>query len=378
MVTPEEYAQRQEEVRRRLAADGLAALLCVSGPFFERPGDVAYLCGHLPPFPTAPGEEPVRGTGHAAFVLDPHRAVLVVDTPHYRQDLVVASEVRVAQDLWAEVARALAEVPGPVGCAGSDVLPWEGARSLEAAGVRLVPADRLVRELRQTKSPSEVELLRAACTCAREVLLACAATCLVGVREHEVAAQGSAAGLRAGADFVRYVRVHSGPWSAWPTRWPPATDRALQKSDLVLVDAVGARAGYAFDVGRTTLVGFDALPWQRELLETTQRALGAALRAVRAGVTVGQVVHAALGAYEQAGLAAHASRFLGHGIGLETVEAPLLRPGSGTVLREGMVLCIEPGVYVPGRGGACVEEVVLVTGEGCEVLTAGIPRRLWE
>lgn len=378
MVGRDEYLQRQERVRRRMAGRGLAALLVVGGPFYARCGDVAYLCGHLPPFPSAEGAGGVRGTGHAALVVDASRAVLVVDTPCHREELVVASEVRVARDLWAEAASLLAGVSGPVGCVGSDIVPWEGARSLEQEGVRLVPADGVVRELRKVKSPAEVELLRAACACAREAVLACASACVPGAREQEVAASGAAAGLRAGADFVRYVRVHSGPWSAWPTRWPPATDRVLQKSDLVLVDAVGARAGYAFDVGRTILVGFDALPWQRQLFEATQRALSRALSAVRPGVTVAEVVGAALQAYEAAGLGAHASRFLGHGVGLETVEAPWLVPDSPEVLQEGMVLCVEPAVYLPGAGGVCVEEVVVVQRDGCRILTGDAPRRLWE
>lgn len=378
MVKQDEYRHRQELARHRMSAQGLAALLCVSGPFYARPGDVAYLTGHFPPFPTAEGGPGIQGTGHAALVLQPQTSVLVVDTPSYREDLVVASEVVVAPDLWGEVVRRLRGVTGPVGCVGSDVLPWEGARRMREANIHLVPADALVRELRKIKSPAEVNLLRAACACAREVIGACVGACLVGVREQDVAAAGTAAGLRAGADFVRYVRVHSGPWSAWPTRWPPATDRVLQKSDLVVVDAVGARQGYAFDVGRTVLVGFDALPWQRQLLEITQRALGRLLSVVQPGVPVEGVVRAALAVYEEAGLGPWASRFLGHGIGLETVEAPLLLPDTPEVLQEGMVLCLEPAVHVPGRGGVCVEEVVQVVSGGCEVLTAAIPRRLWE
>ncbi|MCS7236595.1 MAG: M24 family metallopeptidase, partial [Armatimonadota bacterium] len=301
-VPPEEYRERQRAAWSRAAKAGLAAVVCASGPFYERPGDVAYLTGHLPPFPTAEGGGRLRGVGHAAAVLSAGRCVLVVDTPHYRQDVVVASEVVVAADVWAEVGRLLKPVSGPVGCVGSDVLPWEGARTLQQAGVELVPADAVVRALRQVKSAGEVELLRQACQVAGQVLASCTGAVVAGVTEGEVAAAGAAAGLRAGADFVRYVRVHSGPWSAWPTRWPPATDRRLEKGDLVLLDAVGARAGYAFDVGRTTLVGFDALPWQREMFDATARALAAALRAVRPGVPAGTVAREALRVYEERGL----------------------------------------------------------------------------
>lgn len=379
MIPRSEYEERQERARAGMRAAGLGVLVVVSGPFYERPGDVAYLCGHLPPFPTSETEPPVCGVGHSALLLSEGSTLLLVDTPYYRADRVVASEVRVAVDLWGALVEALRERDvRTVGMVGTDILPAEAVWRLEDVGFRPTPADRLVRSLRRRKSPLEVELLRCAVGCAREALLAAAAACAPGVTEQEVCAAGTAAALRAGADSVRYLRVHSGPWSAWPTRWPQATDRRLVQGDLVLLDAIGACEGYQFDVGRTTLVGFDQLPWQRELLEATQRALARALGAIRPGARVGDVVAAALGAYEEAGLGSYASPFLGHGIGLETVEAPYLRAGSQERLEAGMVLCVEPGVYVPDRGGVCVEEVVVVQQDGCEVLSSQIPRRLWE
>ncbi|MDR7415081.1 MAG: Xaa-Pro peptidase family protein [Armatimonadota bacterium] len=378
MIPREEYRERQERVRAGMRSSGLRALVVVSGPFYERPGDVAYLSGHFPPFPTSEAEPPIAGMGYAAVVLDHRETVLLVDTPRYRAEEVVADEVRVGPDLWGALVEVLRErAAGEVGVVGTDVAPLEMARRLEEAGFQTIPADGLLRSLRRRKSAAEVDLLRRAVACAREGLVAACTACLPGTSEQEVCATGVAAALRAGADFVRYLRVHSGPWSAWTTRWPPATDRRLIKSDLVLLDLVGAREGYHFDVLRTTLVGFDALPWQRVLLEATQRALARALESIRPGVQVHEVVAAALGAYEEAGLGGHASTFLGHGIGLETVEAPYLRPGSAVRLEEGMVLCVEPSVCLPGRGGACIEEEVVVTREGCEVLTGDIPRLLW-
>ncbi len=379
MIPREEYEERRERVRASMRELGLGALVVVSGPFYDRPGDVAYLCGHFPPFPTSEAEPPLAGIGYSAVLLDHEELVLLVDTPRYRADRVVADEVRVSVDLWGALARALRErAVGAVGLVGSDVIPAQAMARLEEVGCRPVPADGVVRSLRRRKSDAEVELLRKAAACAREGLLAACAACLPGASEQEVCATGVSAALRAGADFVRYLRVHSGPWSAWNTRWPPATDRRLIKSDLVLLDLVGAREGYQFDVLRTTLVGFDLLPWQRTLLEATQRALARALASVRPGIRVHEVVAAALSAYEETGLGPYASPFLGHGIGLETVEAPYLRPGSEVELEAGMVLCIEPGVYVPDRGGVCIEEEVVVTPEGAWVLTDTIPRRLWE
>lgn len=379
MIPRSEVEERQERARSAMRSAGLEVLVVVSGPFYERPGDVAYLCGHFPPFPTSETEPPGSGIGHAALVLDERSTVLLVDTPYYRVDRVVASEVRITPDLWQGLREALRERRAEtVGLVGTDVAPVEAVWWLEEAGVRPVPADRIVRSMRRRKSGSEVALLRRAADCARAALLAAAEACGPGATEREVCAVGTAAALRAGADFVRYLRVHSGPWSAWPTRWPQATARALVKSDLVLLDAIGAFEGYQFDVQRTVLVGFDQLPWQRTLLEATQRALSRALAAIRPGVRIGDVVAAALAEYEEVGLGAYSSPFLGHGIGLETVEAPFLRPGSEVVLEVGMVLCVEPGAYLPDLGGASLEEEVLVTEDGCEVLTADIPRRLWE
>ncbi|MDR5708529.1 MAG: M24 family metallopeptidase [Armatimonadota bacterium] len=379
MIPREEYRERQERARAGMRSLGLRALVVVSGPFYERPGDVAYLCGHLPPFPTSESEPPFSGIGYAAAVLDGQEVVLLVDTPRYRADRVVADAVRVSPDLWGTLEEILRErAVREVGVAGTDVAPVEMVLRLQRAGFSTIPADGVLRSLRRRKSAAEVELLRRAAASAREGLLAAAAACAVGASEQEVCAAGMAAALRAGADFVRYLRVHSGPWSAWTTRWPPATDRRLMKSDLVLLDLVGAREGYAFDVLRTTLVGFDLLPWQRDLLEATRRALARALATIRPGVRVHEVVAAALRTYEEAGLAEYASTFVGHGIGLETVEAPYLWPGSEVRLEEGMVLCVEPAVSLPDRGGASIEEEVAVTPEGCEVLTSGIPRRLWE
>lgn len=200
----------------------------------------------------------------------------------------------------------------------------------------------------------------------------------MGETEKTICAAGTHAALAGGADFIRYLSVHSGPWSAWHTRWPQATDRALGKSDLVTLDIIGAKAGYQFDILRTTMVGFDQLDWQRNLLQATNRALVRALGVVRAGARAGDVVAAALAVYEAHGLGANARRTMGHGIGLETVEQPYLRAGSEAVLEAGMVLCVEPGAYLPDRGGASVEEEILVTADGYEVLTANIPRRLWE
>ncbi len=127
-----------------------------------------------------------------------------------------------------------------------------------------------------------------------------------------------------------------------------------------MIDVIGARAGYAFDVARTILLG-EGTGARRELLVACAEATDASARACRAGATVGQVLEAGRAVYAGAGLAEGARAFAGHGIGIETVEAPLLAHANADAeLVEGMVLCVEPGVSVAGVGGALIEHELIV------------------
>jgi Xaa-Pro aminopeptidase len=127
-----------------------------------------------------------------------------------------------------------------------------------------------------------------------------------------------------------------------------------------MVDVIGARAGYAFDVARTILLGEGPRAHQ-ELLHACAAAADASALACRAGARVQDVLDAAHAIYADAGLAQHARAFSGHGIGIETVEAPLLSAASPDVeLVPGMALCVEPGVAVAGVGGALIEHELIV------------------
>jgi Xaa-Pro aminopeptidase len=113
-----------------------------------------------------------------------------------------------------------------------------------------------------------------------------------------------------------------------------------------------------------------------EVYEVVLRAQEAAIRHLRPGVTGQDVDAAARAAIAAAGYGDYFGHGLGHGIGLQVHEAPALRPGSEVVLRPGMVVTVEPGVYLPGWGGVRIEDDVLVTPDGCEVLTRAVPKEL--
>src|SRR5579875_3097681 len=163
-------------------------------------------------------------------------------------------------------------------------------------------------------------------------------------------------------------RVLTGPYSSYGSRWPQATSRVIEEGELVTLDIIGAVRGYQFDVLRTAVAG-GADGEQRRLLGAVARALEAAVAAARPGAPCGDLVRLANGLLEEAGYGAHARTFMGHGIGLETVEDPYLTPDVTTRLAPGMVLCIEPGVYIPGWGGASIEQEVIVTEGAPEIIT---------
>lgn len=378
-VLPEAtYRRRQDALRAAAAAAGLDAVLAVGRAFYERGGDVAFLCGHHAPAPTAAAVPGYEGWGQS-LLLVPRRGPVVLIADAARPETVVADRVDLtpahptALRTWIQ---RLGLTAGRIGVAGTDLWSWAAFRAAAQAlpGVEWVPADALVRRARRVKDPEEQELLARAAAVADVGLAAALEVLRPGLSEQQLGAAGTAAALAAGADFVRYFRVHAGAWSLLSFRWPQATDRRVQPGEAVAFDIIGACRGYQFDVLRTAL-----LEPVRPELERLAAATAACLEAVLARCRPGTPVAALLAAAEEAaasfGLAGHLAPLLGHGIGLETVEEPLLMPGVDDRLEAGMVLCIEPALRVPGLGGYSIEEMVVVEAAGPRILTR-TPRRL--
>lgn len=382
-ISHEEISRHQQRARELAGAAAYDALLVVGRSFYDRPGDLAYLTNHFPPFPSTVFSEGHRGMGHAHFLLPIiGEPVLLTDARRHRPDLVVVDDVRAASDLGAATIDLLKEKRlslGRVGLVGDDILPAAFDRQIRSAlpDMRFDAEPGIVAGLRAIKSPAEQALMRRAAVCADAALTV--ATKMIragGVTEREVCAEAIAAAMREGADFVRYFRVHSGPWSAYGSRWPQAMDRAILPGEVVAMDAIGAYQGYQFDVNRTTVCG-EADADTRQLLETTLEATQAAVDAAVAGATVDAVAAAAERVMRASSYGDYFSGMLGHGIGLETVELPYLKRGDQTVLRVGMTLCIEPGLFIPGVAGAAIEQEVIINSSGPPEVITPTPVRLW-
>jgi Xaa-Pro aminopeptidase len=166
---------------------------------------------------------------------------------------------------------------------------------------------------------------------------------------------------QAGAEAIRFLVVQFGSHSARPHFYP--TDRPLQVGDWVLMDWVPIYKGYASDVTRTVVVG-RADARQREVYRLVQAAQQAGLAGVRAGATGDEVDARARRIITDGGYGDAFGHSLGHGIN----EGPSLDVGSSDVLQPGMVVTVEPGIYLPGWGGVRIEDTVVVREEGVEVL----------
>lgn len=188
-----------------------------------------------------------------------------------------------------------------------------------------------------------------------------------GVSERDIATELVARHLRAGAERMAFDPiVGSGPNGALPHA--RAGERRLQAGDLVVIDVGGMFDGYASDLTRTVAIGApgDA---EREAYAAVHRAKAAAIGGVRAGVTGTHLDTLARDVLRSAGLADAFSHSLGHGVGLDVHEWPRLSQAVEHTLPEGATVTIEPGVYLPGRFGIRIEDVVAVTASGAQNLT---------
>jgi Xaa-Pro aminopeptidase len=235
----------------------------------------------------------------------------------------------------------------------------------EAAGGELVSVKRAVEQLRAVKDDTVVALLREACAIADRALadLLAAGGLRPGRTEREIGRELDERMLDHGADAASFETiVATGPNSAIPHHRP--TERQLATGDFVKLDFGAEYGGYHSDMTRTFVLGRPA-DWQREVYELVHTAQAAGRAALRIGAEVRSVDAAARDVIVAAGRAEQFGHGLGHGVGLEIHEAPALSPlGAGT-LADRMAVTVEPGVYLPGRGGVRIEDT-LVVREGAE------------
>jgi Xaa-Pro aminopeptidase len=257
------------------------------------------------------------------------------------------------------------------------------APAAAAGDLMIVPCDGIVEGLRLKKDGHEAEMLRRGGVLLSAVALDVIQDAKAGITEQELAAKIDWRIKSAGFERSSFETiVASGPNSALPHAHPG--ERALRTGDLVVLDFGGVYGGYCVDLTRTVAVGkVDAE--MRRVYGAVLEAQQAAIAAAKAGVRAGDIDAAARQALARHNLAEAFGHSTGHGLGIEIHEAPRVGPkreataeqsaAEDDLIEPGMAFTIEPGAYIPGWGGVRIEDDVLVTGEGIELLT-NVPRDL--
>jgi Xaa-Pro aminopeptidase len=247
------------------------------------------------------------------------------------------------------------------------VVQFGGLEQALGKAVKLVRLAGVVEALRAQKDAAEIELLRNAVDLSSRLFRPLLRSLRTGVAESAIAGKLEYMARKAGAERMSFETiVASGERSALPHGVASATK--LPAEGFVVLDYGVVRNGYCSDMTRTVHLG-QASGEARELYRAVLEAQLAAISVVRAGVTAGEVDRAARQELKRAKLDRYFTHSTGHGVGLEVHEVPRLAAGNDAVLQPGMVVTIEPGVYVPGKCGIRIEDMVLVTERGYEVLT---------
>lgn len=350
------HSDRLERAAGAAESKGLSALIVAPS------ADLLYLAGYEPP--------PLERL--TCLVLRPGKTPVLV-VPNLERPLAESTGLANLAEIvsWDETDDPYALVGGVVGrakrLACSDRMWAAHLLRLQQAlpTVSFTPASDILGPLRAVKDPDEVGLLRRAARYADETFRRLLQAPLESQTEREVADRLSDLLLETGHDRVGFTIVGSGPNGASPHHDPG--DRTIQAGDAVVLDFGGRSAGYFSDVSRTPAVRETAseLAQVHEIvLEAQERAF----RTVRPGVPAQEVDRSARQVIVEAGYGELFVHRTGHGIGLEEHEAPYIVEGNDQPLRAGMCFSIEPGIYLPGRFGVRIEDIVTVTEDGADRL----------
>ena len=346
-----DFRGRQKKLRATLEKRKLDALVVTHLP------NVRYLCGF---------------TGSAGVFLAAPRAVFFTDGRYTEQASAQVEGARVSiasKGMFPAVAAACAKLGLKRIAIESEHLTVAQCSGLKALGkgIKLVRLAGAVEELRAEKDAAEIELLRNAVNLSSRLFRPLLKALRGGAAESAIAGKLEFMARRAGAERMSFETiVASGRRSALPHG--VASSAKLPTEGFVVLDYGVVLDGYCSDMTRTVHLG-KASAEARRLYMAVLDAQQAAIGAVRAGVTAGEIDRAARQELRRARLDRFFTHSTGHGVGLEIHEFPRLAAGSDTILQPGMIITIEPGVYLPGKCGIRIEDMLLVTEREYDILT---------
>ncbi|SFO36791.1 Xaa-Pro aminopeptidase [Acidaminococcus fermentans] len=313
--------------------------------------------------------------GESLLYVDARWAVIITDSRYTLQVRQQAPECELVEHLhgfWPEAAKLPQSdnlaLDGDYfsyteQCALAAVLPHAAWKNVNLVGLRAV------------KTPEEMQLIRRAVAISDEAFLQLLPHIRAGRKESELAAELEYNMRKLGSTKPSFETIcASGKRSALPHG--VASDKVVEEGDFITFDFGATYGGYCSDITRTVVVG-KAAPWQKEIYDIVLQANLLGEKTLKAGLTGIQVDGAVRDFIGSKGYGPNFGHGLGHGVGLDIHEKPVLNRANGQPLPAGAVVTIEPGIYLPDKGGVRIEDTVLVTETGCERLTS-VPKELKE
>lgn len=368
-MATDSFGERIVAVQHAMNAAGVDLLLLTPGT------DLRYVTGYN-----------ARPLERLTCLVLPAQGSAVLCVPRLEEPAAVAAVPKLAVRAWDEVedpyelvaqlAKNGAPAEGPRRVAVANHLWTEQFLKMQDAvpsDVDWLLAGGIIDPLRAKKSPSEIEALAQAAAAIDVVHAQVPALLRPGKTEREIAADIAQLIVQAGHAHTSFVIVASGPNASSPHHEP--SDRALESGDVVVVDIGGVMpSGYCSDSTRTYALGTPPQEFV-DYYAVLQFAQESAVQAVRPGARAAQIDAACREPITAAGYGKFFTHRTGHGIGLDTHEQPYIVAHNEQLVTEGMVFSVEPGIYVPGKHGARIEDIVVCTGDGVRRLNNS-PREL--
>ncbi|MEU6532155.1 aminopeptidase P family protein [Streptomyces sp. NPDC046928] len=355
--TADDYRARMERALGAAEGAGLAGLLVAPGP------DMVWLTGYSPPADTERLTLLVLTADHGPVLVVP-----ALEAPDAAKaagaPVMTLRDWTDGQDPYAATA-ALLDTSGRFGISDNAWAMHLLALQRALPGTSYASLTDALPMLRAVKDAAELELLAAAGAAADAAFEEIRTVPFGGRRESEVAADLAELLRRFGHSQVDFTIVASGPNGADPHH--EAGDRRIERGDMVVLDFGGLRDGYGSDTSRTVHVG-PPTDEERRVHDLVRAAQEAGYRAVRPGAACQDVDRAARAVIDEAGYGPYFIHRTGHGIGVTTHEPPYMIEGEEQPLVPGMCFSVEPGVYLPGRFGVRIEDIVTVTEDGARRL----------
>ena len=382
----ETYRERRQRCRVEASARGLAGLIVFSRDP-DRAGNGLYLANHRPIAGSHPSMYEQRGRGYCAVVIPVDREeTLLVTSPYYEPDVTV-EHIAVDTNLPRGLALVLEgyglDHGERWGLAGEEFLPVLLHRDIQAAlpHCSFYFADDVLWTLRAIKDDLEQSILREAARIADAGAVTAMQAYRLGRTENEVIADIDATLRSLGATNTS-LTCQSGVFrSGEPLMRPFASERVLERGDMAQMEIRGSYKGYGFDICRSAVIG-EPDEIARHMFETVERMLDMIITTAAPGVRAEELQHAIDEVAHAEGFDGYQSMhfggpstYCGHGLGVASDEPPVLFTGDRTILRPGMFLTPEPGLYRHPRGGLRLEDNILITETGCDNLNTS--RRWW-